>query len=179
MGTHFDDRPQILTFRQISPNIFLLTNCPMKITVGPADLSIPDMNRVNWLQQRLSSDALRICIYHCSKWYQKHKLVFWKELVCVIFKALLTFLTFVNYEGPYFGERFLLNFRPCFDIAFGQLGVIPRTKNKFVEIEAIAECYLITNHVKNIKEAAVPNVPSWKISWWKNVREKGEKQFRT
>ena len=32
---------------------------------------------------------------------------------------------------------------------------------------------------KNIKEAAVPNVPSCKISSWKNVREKGEKQFRT
>ena len=40
-----------LTFRQISPNTFLLTNCSMKITVGPAvgqaDLRIPDMNRVN------------------------------------------------------------------------------------------------------------------------------------
>ena len=61
----------------------------------------------------------------------------------------------MNYEGPYFAEGFLLNLRLCFDIAFAQLGVIPRTTNKFVEIAAAAECYLITNHVKNIKEAAV------------------------
>ena len=81
--------------------------------------------------------------------------IFWKELVCLIFKSLLTFLTFVNYEGRYFAEGFLLNLLPCFDIAFAQLGVIPRTKNKFVEILAVEECYLITNHVKNIKEAAV------------------------
>ena len=29
---------------------------------------------------------------------------------------------------------------------------MPRTRNKFVEIVSLAECYLITNHVKN-KEA--------------------------
>ena len=29
-----------------------------------------------------------------------------------------------------------------------QLEVIPRTKNKFVEMVSIAECYLNTNHVK-------------------------------
>ena len=52
----------------------------------------------------------------------------------------------------------------CFDIAFGKLGVIPRTRNKFVEIVAVAECYLITNLEKRIKEAAVPNIPSCKIS---------------
>ena len=81
--------------------------------------------------------------------------IFGKDLVSLIFKSLLTFTAFVNYEGPYFAEGFLLNLRPCFDIAFAQLGVIPRTTNKFVEIAAAAECYLITNHVKNIKEAAV------------------------
>ena len=70
----------------------------------------------------------------------------------------------MNYEGPYFAEGFLLNLRPCFDIAFAQLRVIPRTKNKFVEIVAVVECYLIKNHVKNIKEAAVPNMPSCNIS---------------
>ena len=32
-----------------------------------------------------------------------------------------------------------------------ELGVIPRTRNKFVEIVAVAECYLVTNHVKNKK----------------------------
>ena len=56
-GTHFDDKPTILTYRQISPNIFLLTNCRMKITVsqavGQADLRTLDMNRVKWLRQQL------------------------------------------------------------------------------------------------------------------------------
>ena len=57
-------------------------------------------------------------------------------------------------------------FTTCFDIAFAQVGVIPRTRNKFVEIIVVAECYLITNHVKNkeSKEAAVPNMPSCEIS---------------
>ena len=78
---------------------------------------------------------------------------FWKELVCLILKSLLPFLTFVNYEGPYLAEGLLHNLCPCFDIAFAQLGVIPRTRNKFVEILAVAECYLITNHVKKKKES--------------------------
>ena len=88
--------------------------------------------------------------------------IFWKELLYLIFKSLLTFFTFVNYESSYFAEGFLSNLCPCFDIPFAQLGVIPRTRNKFVEIVAVTECYLITNDVKNIKEAAVPNVPSCK-----------------
>ena len=70
----------------------------------------------------------------------------------------------MNYEGPYFAEGFLLNLRLCFDVGVAQLGVIAITKNKFVEIVAVAQCYLIANHVKNIKEAAVLNMPSCKIS---------------
>ena len=39
-----------LKYRQISPNMFLLTNCPVNITVSEAvsqaDLRTPDMNRV-------------------------------------------------------------------------------------------------------------------------------------
>ena len=66
--------------------------------------------------------------------------IFWKELVCLNFKSLLTFLSFVIYKVLYFADGFLLNLGPCFDIAFTQLGVIPRTKNKFVEILAAAEC---------------------------------------
>ena len=54
----------------------------------------------------------------------------------------------MNYESVYFAEQFLLNLLPCFDIAFAQLGIIPKTKSKFVEIVAVAECYLIRNHVK-------------------------------
>ena len=58
----------------------------------------------------------------------------------------------LNYKGPYIAEGFLNNLCPCFDVAFAQLGVILRTRNKFVETVAFAECYLITNHVK-IKES--------------------------
>ena len=47
-------------------------------------------------------------------------------------------------EGPYFAEGF-----PCFDIEFAQLGVIPRTTNKFVEIVAVAERHFIAAHIKN------------------------------
>ena len=58
----------------------------------------------------------------------------------------------MNYEGSYLAEGILLNLRPCFEIAFAQLEVIPRTKNKFAETVAVAECYLITNHVKISKK---------------------------
>ena len=51
LETHFDDRPKIMTYPKISPNIFVLTNCPMKITVtqavSQADLGTHDMSRVN------------------------------------------------------------------------------------------------------------------------------------
>ena len=59
---------------------------------------------------------------------------------------------------------YVLCLQECFNIAFMQLRVIPITKNMFVEILAAAECHLITNHVKNIKEAAIPNMSSCKIS---------------
>ena len=51
----------------------------------------------------------------------------------------------------------------CFDVMFAQLGVIPIIRNKFVELVAVAEGYLIITHLKKkkgIKEAAVPNIPS-------------------
>ena len=54
----------------------------------------------------------------------------------------------MNYEGPCLAEGFLHNLYPYFDIAFAQLGVMPRRMNKYVEIVAVAECHLITNHVK-------------------------------
>ena len=56
-------------------------------------------------------------------------------------------------------ERLLHNIGRCYDIVFAQLGVIPRTRNKFVEIVAVAERYLIITHAKK-KEAADPNMPS-------------------
>ena len=83
-GTHFDDRPKILTYRQVSPNIFLLTNCPMKITVSQAisqaDLRTPDMYRVKRRQNSYTqwcSESSFLCIFHCSKWYQKHRAFNW------------------------------------------------------------------------------------------------------
>ena len=72
----------------------------------------------------------------------------WKELVC-FFKLLLLFLILVNYEGPYLVERFHHNLRPCLDIAFAELEVITRTRNKFVGRVAVAECFLIVSYVKN------------------------------
>ena len=73
---------------------------------------------------------------------------FWKKLICKILKLLLPFLIFVNCKDPYLC--------PCFGIAFRQLGVIPRTRNKFNEITVVAECYLITNQVKNKESKKLP-----------------------
>ena len=50
---------------------------------------------------------------------------------------------------------------PCFDIVFAELGVITRTQNKFVEIVAASERYLIVN--SGIKKVAVQKKPSHKI----------------
>ena len=48
-------------------------------------------------------------------------------------------------------------------LSYCAIGIIPRTKNKFVEIVAAEECYLIENNVNNIEGAAVPNMSSCKI----------------
>ena len=48
-------------------------------------------------------------------------------------------------------EGLLHNIGRCFDIVFPQLEVIPKTRNKFVEIVAVAERYVIVTHVKKIK----------------------------
>ena len=45
-------------------------------------------------------------------------------------------------------EELLHNIRLCFDIVFAQLAVIARTRDKFVEIVAVAERYLVITHVK-------------------------------
>ena len=65
-------------------------------------------------------------------------------------------LSQLNYEGPYFAVGFLHNLCPCFDTAFAQLGVIPRTRNRLDEIVGVAECYLISNHVKNKESKKQP-----------------------
>ena len=69
-----------------------------------------------------------------------------------------TFSEPLVFKDIYFLERtsFEIKLCPCFDIAFAQLGLIPRTKNKFVEIVAIGDCYLIAIHVKNKKSKKQP-----------------------
>ena len=55
-----------------------------------------------------------------------------------------------------FCEGFFHNFCPCFDIAFEQLGVIPKTRNKFVEIAAVKGRYLIITRVKGKESKKQP-----------------------
>ena len=66
------------------------------------------------------------------------------------------YLSQLNYECPYFAAGFLHNLCHCFDIAFAQFGVTPRTRNRLDEIVAVAECYLISNHVKNKESKKQP-----------------------
>ena len=68
----------------------------------------------------------------------------------------------MNSEGLYLANGFLYNLYPCFDIVFAQLGCITRTRNKFVEIIAASECYLII--ISGINEPAVPDMLFHKIS---------------
>ena len=78
-------------------------------------------------------------------------------------------------EDLYVANGFLRNLYLCFNIVFAQLGCITRTRNKFVEIVAALERYLIK--IFGINEAAVPDIPFRKISWWKNVNKKGKSFF--
>ena len=80
---------------------------------------------------------------------------FFKELVCLFCKSL-PFLPFENCKNLYFALGFLYNLCPFFHIVFTQLGVIPTTRNKFVKIIAVAECYLIIIHVKNRESKKQP-----------------------
>ena len=118
-------------------------------------------------------------IEYLISWLQKlclEYLLFGWDTSLLNFGIATNFLNFRELRSPYFSKGFLCNLRPCFDIAFVKLRVIPRTKNRFVEILAVWECYLIANHVK-YKEAAVPNMTSCKISWWKNISGKRKKLF--
>ena len=85
--------------------------------------------------------------------------------VCLFYKSLLSFLTFVICEVFLPCREISRQHLSMFDIVFAQLGVIPRTRNKFLKIVAVAERYFIIAHVKKIiKEAAVPNMLFCKIS---------------
>ena len=45
---------------------------------------------------------------------------------------------------------------PRLNIVFAQLGVVSRTKSRFVEVVAVEERYLITTHVKNEESKMQP-----------------------
>ena len=63
----------------------------------------------------------------------------WKELVYLEnFLFLSPYNTFYKFQ----------NFCACFDLVFVQLLVIERTRNKFVGINVVAECYLINWRTK-------------------------------
>ena len=51
---------------------------------------------------------------------------------------------------------FFHNLCSRFNIVFAQLGVISRTKSRFVEIVAVEKRYLITTHVKNEESKMQP-----------------------
>ena len=50
----------------------------------------------------------------------------------------------MNCKGPF--REISSQICPCFDIVFAQLGVIPGTRNKFVEMVAAAVSYLSITH---------------------------------
>ena len=88
-------------------------------------------------------------------------------------KVQLPFLSYMNCKGPYLVKGFLYNFYPFFDSAFTQLGVITKTSNKFVEIVAFTERYLILTHVKNKELKKKPlRITFHEISYWKNFNKK-------
>ena len=62
----------------------------------------------------------------------------------------------MNCEGLYQVERFIHNLCPCFDIAFTQLGLITRTRIKFVEMVAVSERNLIMIDVQNKESKKQP-----------------------
>ena len=60
------------------------------------------------------------------------------------------FLTFNNCDVPQLAEEFLDNLCQCL------IRVIPRARNEFVEIVAVAEHYFIINHLKNKESKKQP-----------------------
>ena len=50
-------------------------------------------------------------------------------------------------------------------LSYCAIGIIPRIKNKFVEIVAAEECYLTEKNVNNIEGAVVRNMSSIWARW--------------
>ena len=80
-------------------------------------------------------------------------------------------------------KRFLHKLCPCFNIVFAQIRVIPRTRNKFVKVAAVAERYLIVTHIKNKESKKRPFRICLPVilclSSWKNINKKGRNFFVT
>ena len=73
-------------------------------------------------------------IFQASKFLRTDD--FCKKLVCLIFKSLLLFLTYVNFESPYTVEGFRCSFSFIFQYCVCSFrsydGVITKTRNDFV-----------------------------------------------
>ena len=80
----------------------------------------------------------------------------------------------MNYEG--IDKGFLHNLYSCFNIPFAQLGAIQKIRNTFDEIVAVAECYLVANHVKSKESKKQPFgicLPvKWAVGWMSTKNEK-------
>ena len=78
-------------------------------------------------------------------------------------------------------KRFLHKLCPYFNIVFAQLGVIPGTRNKSVEIPAAAERYLIITRIKNKESKKQPFriclLVILCLCSWKNINKKGRNFF--
>ena len=108
---------------QAQNNWFVFKETPFT-NKGCTDLHTHDMNKVTEFENsyaRWCCESIFFCNYHWSKWYQKQTVfnqlvikatfwsffhilktfAFWKELVCLFYKSILPFLTFVNCKGPY------------------------------------------------------------------------------
>ena len=130
--------------------------------------------KFKWVQNsyaRWCYESFFFCICHWSKWYQKQRIfnqlvikaTFWVRYFFRVFtdiyfleKSSLFVLeiatTFFNlHELQRSSEKLLHNIWPCFNIVFARLGVIPRARNRFAEVVAAAERYLIITHVKNVQ----------------------------
>ena len=117
------------------------------------------MNRVKWVRQQLRTVML------------------WG-----FFLLYLSLLKVILKTEKVLTKGLVHNNGPCFDVMFAQLGVIPIIRNKFVEVVAVAEGYLIITHLKKNKESkkqlfriCLPVIIY--LSWRKNINKKGRNFF--
>ena len=93
------------------------------------------------------------CITCCHSLY--HSL--YRSLSLVVTRCTTRLSFYKRSVAKILTEGLLDKVCPCFHIVFAQLGVIPRTRNKFAEIATVAERYLIITHVKNYESKKQPS----------------------